>query len=134
MRGVDVAQRAIELILQRQLASYLATPMFVVDEVGTLVYYNEAAEPLLGRRFDETREMTRAEWLTAFAPHERDGTPLSEADNPLLAALAQQREQHRSLAIRGLDGAEWTIETTCLPLVGQAGLVGAVAIFWLAGE
>jgi hypothetical protein len=36
------------------------------------------------------------------------------------------------MAIRGLDGAERRIETTCLPLVGQGGLVGAVAIFWPA--
>jgi PAS domain-containing protein len=129
-----MAQRPIELILQRQLASHLATPMFVVDDVGTLVFYNEAAEPLLGRRFEDTLEMTRAEWLAAWAPHDQDGTPLGEADNPLLMALAQKREQHRTLAIRGLDGAERTIETTCLPLVGQAGLVGAVAIFWLADD
>jgi PAS domain-containing protein len=123
-------QRPIELILERQLASYLATPMFVIDTTGTLVYYNEAAEPLLGRRFEETSEMTREDWLAAFAPHELDGRPIAGSDNPLLAALAEQREQHRTLAIRGLDGAERRIETTCLPLVGQGGLVGAVAIFW----
>jgi PAS domain-containing protein len=104
--------------------------MFVIDTSGTLVYYNEAAEPLLGRRFEETSEMTRDDWLAAFAPHELDGRPIAGSDNPLLAALAEQREQHRTLAIRGLDGAERRIETTCLPLVGQGGLVGAVAIFW----
>ena len=127
-------QRPIELILQRHLASYLATPMFVIDAEGRLVFYNEAAEPLLGRRFEETREMSRDDWLGAFAPHELDGTPISPEDNPLLAALTERREHHRSLAIRGLDGTERRIETTCIPLVGQAGLVGAVAIFWMSGE
>jgi PAS domain-containing protein len=131
-REVGMPQRPIELILQRQLASYLATPMFVIDDAATLVYYNEAAEPILGRRFEETGEMTRVEWLGAFAPHDLDGTPLSDADDPLLRALAEQREQHRAVAIHGLDGAERLIEATCLPIVGQAGLVGAVAIFWPA--
>lgn len=132
--GAPMPQRAIELILQRQLASYLATPMFVIDAEGSLVFYNEAAEPLLGRRFEETSEMSRDDWLAAFAPHELDGTPIGPEDNPLLAALAERREQHRSLAIRGLDGTDRPIETTCIPLVGQGGLVGAVAIFWVSGE
>jgi PAS domain-containing protein len=132
--GIDMPQRPIELILQRQLASYLATPMFVVDTNGTLVYYNEAAEPLLGRRFEETSEMTRDDWLAAFAPHEVDGRPIARSDNPLLKALAERREQHRAMAIRGLDGAERLIETTCLPIVGQGGLVGAVAVFWAANR
>jgi hypothetical protein len=30
----------VELILMRQLASYLATPIFLVDADGTLVFYN----------------------------------------------------------------------------------------------
>ena len=127
-------QRPIELILVRQLASYLATPMFIVDADGTLVYYNEAAEELVGRRFEETTEMAREEWLAAFAPHELDGALVADADNPLLAALEQRCEQHRTLVIRGLDGAERRIEATGLPLEGQAGLVGAVAIFWPAAE
>ena len=45
-----MAQREVELILVRQLASYLTTPFLVVDTKGTLLYFNEAAEPLLGRR------------------------------------------------------------------------------------
>jgi len=38
----------IELILMKQVASYLATPIFLVDRAGTLLYYNEPAEALLG--------------------------------------------------------------------------------------
>ena len=128
-----MAQHPVELILLRQLASYLTTPIFVVDEFGTLVYYNEAAEALLGRRFAETDEMPSEAWLAEFAPHDFDGTPLDDSTNPLLAALLERREQHRSLAIRSADGGERRIEATGIPLVGQAErLVGAVAIFWPA--
>ena len=40
-------QMAIELILGRQLISYLGVPMFLVDPRGDLLYYNEA-HPTLG--------------------------------------------------------------------------------------
>ena len=50
----------IELILMRQLASHLRVPIFLVDGQGTLLFYNEPAEALLGRRFDEAGEMKMA--------------------------------------------------------------------------
>ena len=109
------------------------TPMFIIDDVGTLVYYNEAAESLLGRLFADTEQMSSEDWLAEFAPHELDGSPLVGSTNPLLAALLQRREQHRSLAIRSANGQERRIEVSAIPLVGQAErLLGAVAIFWPA--
>ena len=35
-----MAHEEIEVILARQLASYLAMPIFIVDPQGTLLYYN----------------------------------------------------------------------------------------------
>ena len=49
-----MSQKEIEVILTRQLATYLAMPIFVIDTQGTLLFYNESAEAILGRRFDET--------------------------------------------------------------------------------
>ena len=48
----------------QQLASYLAMPIFLVDPEGNLLYDNEPAERLLGRRYNETGEMPAAEWST----------------------------------------------------------------------
>ena len=64
-------QQAIEMILTRQLASYLALPIFVVDPEGILVFYNEPAEPILSRRFDETGAMPMSEWSTIFKARRR---------------------------------------------------------------
>jgi hypothetical protein len=58
----------IQIILTRQLAGYLSVPAFLVDPKGTLLFYNEPAEVLLGRRFDETGAMPAEEWATIFAP------------------------------------------------------------------
>jgi PAS domain-containing protein len=126
-----VAQKAVELILMRQLASYLAVPIFLVDPDGNLLYYNEPAERLLGRRYDETGEMPVTEWSTVFTPTAEDGTPVPPEDLPLSIALRNWHPAHRPLAIRGLDGVDRRIAVTAFPLEGQGRRrLGAVAIFW----
>jgi PAS domain-containing protein len=54
------AQKPLELILARNLLSSISTPAFQVDERGTLVFFNEAAGALVGRRFEETGALGRA--------------------------------------------------------------------------
>jgi PAS domain-containing protein len=126
-------QREIEVILTRHLASYLALPVFIVDENGTLIFYNEPAEVILGHRFEETGEMPADEWARAYTATHEDGTPVAPEELPLMIALRQHRPAHRRLAIRGRDHVRRQIEITAFPLVGQAGRgLGAVAIFWEA--
>lgn len=124
-------QKEIEAILARQLASYLAMPIFIVDPQGTLVFYNEPAEKILGRRFEDTGEMPVAEWSTIFKPVDKAGAPLTPDTLPLVVALNERRPAHSSFRIRGLDGVLRQIEVTAFPLIGQADrYLGAVAIFW----
>ena len=126
-------QQEIEMILVRQLASYLAMPIFVVDPEGTLVFYNEPAEPILGRRFEETGEMSMSEWSTIFEPTDEAGVPIAPKELPLAIALAERRPAHRVLWIRGLDNVQRRVEATGFPLIGQANrYLGAIAIFWEA--
>ena len=124
-------QQAIEVILMRQLASYLAMPIFLVDPGGNLLFYNEPAEALLGHRYEETGEMLLAEWAQTFQPTSADGSPVPPAALPLVIALRQHRAAHLAFQIRGLDGIHRMIEATAFPLEGQGGRhLGAVAIFW----
>jgi PAS domain-containing protein len=88
-------QQEIEVILVRQLASYLAMPIFIVDPAGTLLYYNEPAESILGRRFEETGPMAMAEWSTIFEPLNDAGEPILPRELPLAIALAERRPTHR---------------------------------------
>jgi PAS domain-containing protein len=121
----------IELILARQLASYLATPIFIVDPHGTLLFYNEPAELILGCRFDETGEMTAAEWGTAFLPVDEEGVELPREDLPLTIAFREGHPAHRDFWIHGFDQVRRHIEVTAFPIIGQAnGTLGALAIFW----
>ncbi len=121
----------VELILMKQVASYLAVPIFLVDPAGTLLYYNEPAEPLLGLRYDETGEMPMEEWGTIFLPTDRNGMPLSAEDLPLAIAVQQGHPAHGQISITGLDGVARHLSVTAFPLVGQSNRnLGAVAIFW----
>jgi PAS domain-containing protein len=63
----------IQIILTRLLAGHLSVPLFLVDPKGNLLFYNEPAEALLGRRFDETGAMPAEEWSSAFAPVDDGG-------------------------------------------------------------
>src|SRR5262249_20492003 len=55
------AQQSVEMILVRQLASYLFVPVLVFDTTGTVIFYNEPAERILGVRFEETGRIDREE-------------------------------------------------------------------------
>jgi hypothetical protein len=121
----------VELILTKQLASYLSMPIFLVDLAGNLLFYNEPAEQLLGSRYDETGEMPFEEWGTIFAPVDDEGVPIPPEGLPLAVAVQQGRPAHGTFTIKGLDGVPRNIAATAFPLVGQHDrALGAVAIFW----
>jgi len=126
-----MAQKPIELILMRQLASTLAMPIFLVDADGILVFYNEPAERVLGKRFEETGEMPPTEWASVWTPTKADGTPLPAERLPLSIAVAERKPAHGDFWIRGLDGTRRHIQATAFPLMRTHDQVlGAVAIFW----
>lgn len=126
------AQMEIELILMRQLAAYLVMPVFIVDKEGALVYYNEAAEGLLGKPYEENDEMPLHEWGTIFRPMRQDGAQVPLEELPLAIALRERRPAHLSpLIIHGEDGVERRLAVTAFPLAGhQEKELGAAAIFW----
>ena len=131
-------QREIEQILTRQLASHLAMPAFIVDNDGTLIYYNEPAEQILGRRYEETFEMPMAEWATRFTPMDENGRSVPPGELPLAMALQQRRPAYSRLYIEGEDHVRRFIEVIAFPLTGRAGSsernLGAVALFWEAPQ
>jgi PAS domain S-box-containing protein len=129
---VSSQEHSLVLILARGLASSIATPMFLVDTEGTLVYYNEAAEQVLGQTYAEAGEMSPEEWGTAFAPQDPEtGDKLDPQALPLTVALSERRPAHRRMAITGIDGERRLINVTAFPFFARTDeFVGAVAIFW----
>jgi PAS domain S-box-containing protein len=121
----------IELILVRQLAQRLAVPTFLVDAEGTMVFFNEAAEQVLGRRYDEAGKMPFEEWTSIFAVRDSDGQPLDIDQLPLVRTLRANRPAHERFDITGLDGKPRSLEVSAFPLEAQGQRhLGAVALFW----
>lgn len=133
-RSKTMPQREIEQILTRQLASHLAMPAFIVDNEGTLIYYNEPAELILGQRYEETSEMPLQEWASRFEPVDEQGLPLPASELPLVIALREHRPAQSRFYIHGGDNVKRCIEVTAFPLTGRVGSsernMGAVALFW----
>ncbi len=126
-----MAQREIEVILARQLAEYLNTPIFIVDPGGNLIFYNEPAELILGCRFEDTGAMPASKWSTLFTPTDEQGNPLPPDVLPLMIALNDRKPANRKFWIQGLDGVRHYIGVSAFPLIGQASrFLGAVALFW----
>jgi PAS domain-containing protein len=126
-----MAQRDIGLILMRQLASGLAVPMLLVDDAGDLLFFNEAAENLLGQRFDEVGDLPLDRRRRMFAFRDENGQPLPDDQPPLVVALREKRPVHRRVWLRGFDGLDRALEVTAFPLLGGGGhLIGGVAMFW----
>lgn len=126
-----MAQQPIEMILLHQWASYIAVPMWITDAEGTLVYYNEPAEELVGKRFDEAGEIRAADLAGVFVTLDLDGEPLPVTEIPTFVALTERVPAHRQLRFRTFDGAWRQIELSALPIEGQGGrLLGSLTAFW----
>jgi PAS domain-containing protein len=132
---VDVAgQRPLELILARNLLASLSTPAFLVNQPGDVVFYNEAAGAVLGRRFEERGVMSAHEWVEEFGPIDDDGRPIPVEQQPLTAALRHNRPAHTRHRIRSLTGSDYPVEVSGVPVIGTDGFVGAMVFFWVADE
>ena len=127
------AQQPIEIILLRQWASHMAMPVWIAGTRGQLLYYNEPAEALLGKRYDEAGEMRLKDLPKIFETTAPDGTPIADADLPLGIALRERHPVHMKVRITALDGATRLLDITAVPLQVQGGqYLGALAMFWEA--
>jgi PAS domain-containing protein len=120
------------LILAREIASNLATPALIANEEGQLVFFNEAAEEIVGRKFSEMGEMELDEWTGSFAPRARNSEePLPPERRPARIALDQRRPAHEQFRITSYDGIDRDVAVTALPLFAHADeFVGIIVFFW----
>src|ERR1700752_5403409 len=87
----STAPKSLPLILARELASNLATPMFRLDTAGMRVYYNDAAALLLGKTFAALGELPSNEFAESLHPTTLDCVPIHRRDTPSGVAYYQQK-------------------------------------------
>jgi len=124
------AQKPLELILARNLLSSISTPAFLVGAQGMLLFYNEAAGALVGRRFEETGTMTAEEWTSAFGPFDDNAQPIPYDQNKLTSSLREGQPAHGNFRICVAGNVHQDIAASAIPIVGPDGSSGAIVIFW----
>jgi PAS domain S-box-containing protein len=121
----------LALILAREFASNLATPTLIADEKGNLIFYNEAADEVIGRSFAEVGEVPIDEWTESFEPRTAENEPIPAERRPIRIAYDQRRPAHEQFRVTSRDGVERDVAVTAFPLFAHADeFVGIVAIFW----
>jgi PAS domain-containing protein len=129
--GTPGTPKSLPLILARELASNLSTPMFLLDAGGMLVFYNDAAALLLGRPFAEVGEIPSGEFGAALQLATLDGEPLRRRDSPSGIAYYEHKPAHMTVLATAYDGARRAYQATAYPLLGSTGeMHGVVAVFW----
>ena len=128
------SQRPLELIHARNLLSSLATPALLVNRPGDVIFYNEAAGALLGRRFEDTGTLSASNWTMTFGPLDEHGEPMPIERQPLTAALRANRPAHAAHTIRSADGTHHDIQVSGIPIMGAGGFAGAMLFFWTVSE
>jgi PAS domain-containing protein len=124
-------QQPVEMILLRQLASYLTIAIWMMDADGNLVYYNEPAETLLGINFDDVGPVHSDQLADLFRTTDLEGNPMPDSSNPVVEVLNKQKPSHKELRFCGFDGVWRDVAVTAIPIEGQASrFLGVLATFW----
>lgn len=125
------AQKSLPLILAREFASNLATPLVIMDPDGTIVFFNEPAERIIGQTPAELGNLPEQEWQARFSAERLDGTPVGNEELPHAIARRTGKPTHETLVIEQLEGQRRTLSVTAIPLLGREDeLVGVLAVFW----
>jgi PAS domain-containing protein len=120
----------VELILARNLISTVALAAFLVDTEGVLVFFNDPAGELIGRRFEEVGRLQPDQWASEFGPFDEFGQLVPTGDMPLTVALRQGLPAHDRfhVNVRGDELVE--VDVSALPLTAADGFKGAIVVFW----
>lgn len=126
------AEQTLPLILAREFASNIATPLALIDATGLLLYFNEPAERIIGSSPAELGELTEDEWRGRFSAERPDGTAAPIEEMASVIARRERRPAHERLVITTLDGLRRTLAVTAIPLLQgeRAEPVGCVVLFW----
>ena len=121
------------LILAREFASNLATPIYIADAEDRLVYFNEPAEQIAGRSFAETGEIRSASSRRCSRRRPWTASPCGAKTSPPASPPSAAPRTAASVS-PGLDGIRREIATTAFPLFGpDDGIPRIMVIFWEQG-
>ena len=125
-----MASQSVELILARNLVSSITLAAFLVDPDGKLVFFNDAAGELVGRRFEDVGRLRQEDWASEFGPFDEFGKVLPTEDLPLTTALREGLPAHDRFRMSVRDEELVQVDVSALPLATAEGFQGAIVVFW----
>ncbi len=114
-----MANYPVEFILARQLAEYMSTPIAIVDYDGKIIYYNEPAEYILGKKFNESGEIEYREWDNRFYLEHDRSAPMQVLDIPFISALSNRIILQGEYWMRNFEEVDQKVLIICVPIVGM---------------
>jgi PAS domain-containing protein len=124
-----MAAQPLELILARNLVSAITLAAFLVDPDGKLVFFNDAAGELVGKRFEEVGRLRQEDWASEFGPFDEFGKMLPTEELPLTVALRDGLPAHDRFHM-SRDEELVEVDVSALPLATADGFKGAIVVFW----
>jgi PAS domain-containing protein len=128
-----MASQPVELILARNLISSVDLAAFLIDPDGVIVFFNDVAGTLIGRRFEEVGRLPRQEWSSQFGPFDEFGQIVPTDSLPLTVALREGLPANGRFHVRADDDELIDVEVSALPIKTADGFKGALIVFWRAG-
>jgi PAS domain-containing protein len=120
----------VELILARNLISGIRLAAILIDRDGVIVFFNDAAGELIGRRFEEVGRLSRDQWSSEFGPYDEFGQVVPTDDLPLTVALRDGLPANGRFRVRARGDDLIEVDVSALPLATAEGFKGAVVVFW----
>jgi PAS domain-containing protein len=110
--------RPVELILAHNLSEHLASPVLLLDAKGTLIFFNEPAEPILGLRYEDVGELSVDDWTSRM-----------DGDLSFMGSVSSRRTACHDVLLRLADGTSRPFQAVTLPLTGREGRhLGAIIV------
>ncbi|MEA2125648.1 MAG: hypothetical protein QOI80_2430 [Solirubrobacteraceae bacterium] len=127
---VTIAPQPVEQILARNLVSGITLATFLVDPDGVLIFFNDAAGEMIGRRFEEVGRLRREEWNSEFGPFDEFGKLMPTENMPLTVALRDGLPAHDRFRVSVAGDELVDVDVSALPLTTADGFKGAIVVFW----
>jgi len=127
---VSVDHQPLLLIQARNLITNLALPAFLIDPDARLLFFNDAAAEVLGRRFEEVGPLPQDEWARDIGPFDEDGRPLATNSLPLATALREGHPAQGRFHVRLGESGLREVEVSALPMLEPDNYEGALVVFW----
>jgi PAS domain-containing protein len=102
----------------------------LTDPEGGLLFFNDAAAVLLGRRFEEVGRLPREEWARLIGPFDDHQRPLATDELPFANALRNGLPAQGRFYVRLGEGELREVEVSALPLLEPDYFEGVLLVFW----